>query len=357
VVLVPQGVILRTKEGLLMKKWLIVFMVPLFGLGIAITGSHSKEPQGKTPGSRHYVLRLGIEHGPDHPYTQVMKRYSKLVSQKTKGDVEIKLYPSAQLGSAPEMIEGLQIGSIDLVYTAPAYFRSQIPEMDVLVIPFLIESAEHYERLMAGKVGKFIAAGLEKNGFIVLAYYYGGMREFTNNRKPINTLGDMKGLKMRVPGLPVIIKCFEKFGVLPTPVPFSDLYTALQTGMVDAQENPVAQIYDSKFYEVQKYLSLSDHMLTPVGLIISKRSLEKLPAECQKALKKAAEEVVPWNRDNFRKVEKETLARLKEKGMQVNEIRDKEGFKKAVESLYVEIPKMIGNKDVGWILDEAKKCR
>ena len=343
-----------------MKKWLVVLLVSLFGLGIAITGSQSKEQEGKRkelPASRHYVLRLGIEHGPDHPYTQVMKRYSKLVSQKTNGDVEIKLYPSAQLGSAPEMIEGLQIGSIDLLLTAPAYYRSQIPEMDVLIIPFLIENAEHYERVMAGKVGEFITARLAKSGFINLAYYYGGMREFTNNRKPINTLDDMKGLKMRVPGLPVIIKCFEKFGILATPVPFSDLYTALQTGMVDAQENPVAQIYDSKFFEVQKYLSLSDHQVTPVGLVISQTSFEKLPAEYQKALRKAAEEAVPWNRDNFWKVEKETLAKLKAKGMQVNKIRDKESFKKAVEPLYVEIPKMIGKKDVGWILDEVKKCK
>ncbi len=343
-----------------MKKWLIVLFVSLFGLGIGINGSQSQGQEGKKKepsASRHYVLRLGIEHGPDHPYTQAMKKFSNLVSQKTKGNVEMKLYPSAQLGSAPEMIEGMQIGSIDMLLTAPAYYRSQIPEMDVLVIPFLIENAEHYEKIMAGKVGEFITTRLAESGFINLVYYYGGMREFTNNRKPINTLDDMKGLKMRVAGLPVIIKCFGKFGVLPTPVPFSDLYTALQTGMVDAQENPVAQIYDSKFYEVQKYLSLSDHMVTPVGLVISKSSFEKLPAEYQKALKKAAEEVVPWNRDNFKKVEKETLDKLKAKGMQVNKIKDKEGFKKAVEPLYVEIPRMIGNKDVGWIFDEVKKCK
>jgi tripartite ATP-independent transporter DctP family solute receptor len=348
------------KEGFLMKKWLVVLLASLFGLGIVITGAESKEQEGKKKepsASRPYVLRLGIEHGPDHPYTQVMKKFSKLVSQKTNGNVEIKIYPSAQLGSAPEMIEGMQIGSIDLVLTAPVYYRSQVPETDALIIPFLIENAEHYERVMAGKVGEFITKKLERSGLINLAYYYGGMREFTNNRKPINTLEDMKGLKMRVAGLPVIIKCFEKFGVLPTPIPFSDLYTALQTGMVDAEENPVAQIYDSKFYEVQKYLSLSDHQLTPVSLVISKNSFAKLPADYQRALKKAAEEVIPWNRDNFKKVEKETLAELKEKGMQVNKVKDKESFIKAVEPLYVEIPKMIGNKDIGWIFDEVKKCK
>jgi tripartite ATP-independent transporter DctP family solute receptor len=348
------------KEGFFMEKWLVGLLVSLFGLGIVITGSQSKEQEVKkkeSSASRHYVLRLGIEHGPDHPYTQAMKKFSSLVSKRTHGDIEIKIYPSAQLGSAPEMIEGLQIGSIDMVLTAPVYYRSQVPEADALIIPFLIESAEHYERVMAGQVGKFITKKLEKRGLINLAYYYGGMREFTNNRKPINTLEDMKGLKMRVAGLPVIIKCFEKFGVLPTPVPFSDLYTALQTGMVDAEENPVAQIYDSKFYEVQKYLSLSDHQLTPVSLVISRSSLEKLAADGQRVLKKAAEEVIPWNRENFKKVEKETLAKLKGKGMQVNKVKDKESFLKAVEPLYVEIPKMMGNRDIGWIFDEIKKCK
>lgn len=337
-----------------MKRRLAASWVALFALGMAVSGSQGREQEG---GAKHYVLRLGIEHGPDHPYSQAMKRFSALVGQKTAGNVEVKLYPSAQLGSATEMIEGMKIGSIDLVLTAPAYFRSHIPEMDVLLIPYLIENADHYEKVMAGKVGQFITGRLKERGFVNLAYYYGGMRHFTNNRKPINTLDDMKGLKMRVPGLPVIIRCFEKFGVLPTPVSFSDLYTALQTGMVDAQENPVAQIDDSKFYEVQKYLSLSDHQVTPVGLVIGKSSFEKLPADFQKALADAAREVAPWSRANFEKVEKDILDKLKAKGMQVNTIKDKAGFKKAVEPLYVEIPKMIGNKDVGWIFDEVRKAR
>ena len=272
------------------------------------------------------------------------------------GSVEIKLYPSAQLGSATEMIEGMKIGSIDMVLTAPAYFRSQLPEMDVLLIPFLIEDADHYEKIMAGKVGQFITTKLKERGYIILAYYYGGMREFTNSRKPINTVEDMKGLKMRVPGLPVLIKCYEKFGVLPTPVPFSDLYTALQTGMVDAQENPVAQIDDSKFYEVQKYLSLSNHQVTPVGLIIGKRSFEKLPPQVQKALADAAQEVAPWSRANIEASEKGTLEKLKAEGMLVNAIKDKASFRKAVEPLYVEVPQMIG-KNVDWIVEEVKKAR
>lgn len=328
-----------------MKNWLVISFAALIGLGAI--GSQAKD---------QYVLRLGIEHGPDHPYTQAMKRFSTLIAQKTGGDVEVKLYPSAQLGSATEMIEGMKIGSIDMVLTAPAYFRSQLPEMDVLLIPFLIEDADHYEKVMAGKVGQFITTRLNERGFVILAYYYGGMRQFTNNRKPINTVEDMKGLKMRVPGLPVLIKCYEKFGVLPTPVPFSDLYTALQTGMVDAQENPVAQIDDSKFYEVQKYLSLSDHQVTPVGLIIGKRSVEKLPAQYRQALADAAREVAPWSRANIEAAEKSTLDKLKAKGMRVNAIKDKAGFRKAVEPLYVEIPQMIGN-DVGWIVEEVRKAR
>ena len=326
----------------------------MFALGMALTGCQGRDDDA---GAKQQVLRLGIEHGPDHPYTQAMGRFSTLVGEKTAGKVDVKLYPSAQLGSATEMIEGLKIGSLDLVLTAPAYFRSYVPEMDVLLIPFLIENADHYEKVMAGKVGQFITNGLGERGFINLAYYYGGMRHFTNNRKPIHTLDDMKGLKMRVPGLPVIIKSFEKFGVLPTPVPFSDLYTALQTGMVDAQENPVAQIDDSKFYEVQKYLSLSDHQVTPVGLVIGKQSYEKLPAKFQKALAEAALEVAPWSRANFEKAEKEILEKLKAKGMQVNTIKDKASFKKAVEPLYVEIPEMIGKKDVDWIFDEVRKAR
>jgi tripartite ATP-independent transporter DctP family solute receptor len=330
-----------------MKKWLAISLVALIGLGTGATVAWAKD---------QYVLRLGIEHGPDHPYTQAMKRFATLVGEKTGGSVEIRLYPSAQLGSATEMIEGMKIGSIDMVLTAPAYFRSQLPEMDVLLIPFLIEDADHYEKVMAGQVGQFITTKLEERGYVILAYYYGGMREFTNNRNPINSVEDMKGLKMRVPGLPVLIKCYEKFGVLPTPVPFADLYTALQTGMVDAQENPVAQIDDSKFYEVQNYLSLSNHQVTPVGLIIGKRSFRKLPAQIQKVLADTAREIAPWSRTNIEASENSTLNKLKAKGMQVNAVKDKAGFRKAVEPLYVEIPQMIG-KDVDWIVEAVKNAR
>lgn len=329
-----------------MKRWLAACMA------MAVLGGC----EGGDDSAAEHVLRLGIEHGPDHPYSQTMTRFSDLVGERTGGKVDVLLYPSAQLGSATEMIEGLRIGSLDMVLTAPAYFRSHVPEMDVLLIPFLIADADHYENVMAGKVGQFITARLEERGFVNLAYYYGGMRHFTNNRNPINTPGDMTGLKMRVPGLPVIIKSFEKFGVLPTPVAFADLYTALQTGLVDAQENPVAQIDDSKFYEVQKFLSLSGHQVTPVGLVIGSRSFERLPADFQKVLAETALEVVPWSRANFEKVELETLEALKARGMQVNAVADKAGFKKAVEPLYVEIPEMIG-MDVDWILEEVNKAR
>lgn len=333
-----------------MKTRWLASSIGVLALGLALTGCGDREEAGE---AEPHVLRLGIEHGPDHPYTVAMQRLATLVDQKTAGKVEVKLYPSAQLGSATEMIEGLSIGSLDLVLTAPAYFRSHVPEMDVLLIPFLIEDADHYEKVMSGKVGRFITERLSERGYISLAYYYGGMRHFTNNRKPIHAVDDMKGLKMRVPRLPVIIKSFEKFGVLPTPVPFADLYTALQTGLVDAQENPVAQIDDSKFYEVQKYLSLSDHQVTPVGLIIGKKSFENLPLPFQDALASSAEEVVPWSRANFEKTEKELLDKLRAQGMQVNAIGDKSSFKQAVEPLYVEVPEMIG-KDVGWILDEVR---
>jgi len=329
-----------------MKKLFLILTVLI--LALSITGYGNAET---------YVLRLGIEHEPSHPYTKSMEKFVELVAEKTNGNVKIILYPSAQLGSAPEMIEGMQLGTIDLVLTVPTYYRSFVPETDILLIPFIFKDAEHYQRVMVGKVGDFLNKKLNEKGIVNLAYYYGGMRQFTNNRGPINSVSDVKNLKMRVAGLPVIIKSFGKFDVQTTPVNFSELYTALQTGLVDAQENPVAQIYSSKFYEVQKYLSISNHMLTTLNLAISKQSMDDLPENYQTALKEAAKEVVPWNLENFKKVEIDLLQKLKDVGMQVNEVADIESFIKAAEPLYTEIPELLGSQEADWIIKEITNNR
>ena len=335
-----------------MKKIVGIILVSALCL-FAVLGCGPKEQSGE----EKVVLRLGLEHEEHHPYGETMKRFADLVAEKTDGSVEIKIYASSQLGSANEMVEGLQLGTIDMVLTAVGFYKSFYPAIELGNIPFLLTSEEEYMEVLNGEVGEVFKQKLEENGLINLAFYWGGGRHFTNNSHPINTVEDLRGLKMRSIPTKISVLALEAFGAQPISMSFGDLYGALQTGAVDGQDNPLQQIYASGFYEVQKYLSLCNWISVALNLVISEQSFNKLTPAQQEAIRESAVEVIDWHSKNMAESEDELIGLLEEKGMIINEVEDIESFRAVVESLYDDYKSEINTPDFDWFIEECRKAK
>ena len=218
----------------------------------------------------------------------VCEKFAERVKEKLGDKVEIKVYPNAALGSEAEMVESLQMGSLD----AGTFGRHSAIDsrLDVLNLPFLFENDEHAKKVLRGEEGLKIRQSLNEimksKNIIVLGWYETGFREITSNKK-IESLDDMKGLLIRTPSTETLVKSFQTWGASPTAIDLSELYTALQSGVVDAQENPFQLIYTNKLYEVQKYLCITNHLMIPNQLVFSKKVWDSYPEDVKAALVEA----------------------------------------------------------------------
>jgi len=208
------------------------------------------------------------------------------------------------------------------------------PIIGVFDLPFIFTTREQTYAILDGPIGEKVAKKVENVNLVILAYWENGFRHITNNVRPIHTPDDLKGLKIRVPESPVSIDTFKALGALPTPISFGELFSALQLGVVDGQENPLAHLIESRFYEVQKHCSLTSHLYTAEPLLISKLVWDKLTSEQQKALKEAAIEAGAYERNLSAERDKQYLQEAKNKGVQFVEDPDIPAFKKAVQPVY-----------------------
>jgi tripartite ATP-independent transporter DctP family solute receptor len=256
-----------------------------------------------------------------------------LIEADSSGGVEVKVFPASQLGGERELIEGTKIGTIQMSMVSAAiagFYR----EAQVLDIPYLFSTAPIAWKVMDGWFGKEMAEDcLKKTGMRVLAWGETGFRNFTNSTRPIKSPADMKGLKLRVMESPVYVNMVKALGAAPTPITWAETYTALQQKVVDGQENPVAVIVFAKLYEVQKYMILDGHSYGIDFLLINDKFYQSLPADLQRIIVDAAQKAGAWNRDYAEKLEVELVGKLKEKGMQVNEV-DQEPFRKLMVSVW-----------------------
>ena len=234
------------------------------------------------------TMKLGHIAEPDNPYGQGADYFAKLVKERTNGEVEIQVFPSSQLGNQRDLVEGLVLGTVDMTLTGTAVMGNFVPEVAVFDLPFIFRDIPHAYKAL-DTVGMELCKLGEKKGMITLAIWENGVRHMTNNRNAIRKPEDMKGLKIRVMEQPVYIKMMEVLGASPTPMAMSELYTALQKGVVDGQENPLAHIASKRFDEVQKYISLTGHTYAPEVVLISTIAWKKLTPEQQDIVLKAAE--------------------------------------------------------------------
>lgn len=299
------------------------------------------------------TLKLGHVLPPEHSWHICATGFAEDVKKGTEGRVEIKVFPNSQLGSETAMIEGLQLGTIEMGLIGGASFQNIEPKMGVEGIPYAWADHQHAYRAFDGELGKRLAGLLDRKGVKILAWWENGFRHVTNNKRPINTPEDLKGLKLRVTPDKIRLDTFKALGALPVPMAFSELYSALQQGTVDGQENPFAIIYSNHFYEVQKYLSLTNHIWSSATLDIAKPVWEKISPQDQQVMLKAAS---VW-RDRQRKMVQESsedfLSKLKAKGMQVNTPQN-ELFKKAVASVWKQYEDVFG-KEFFDLIEKARK--
>ncbi|MBN8193828.1 DctP family TRAP transporter solute-binding subunit [Bacillus sp. NTK074B] len=320
-----------------MKKYLALLMVLIL---IIVSGcSNTAKGNGN---EAEYVLRLGHLQTETHPYHKGALKFKELVEKNSDGRIRIDIFPSSQLGNGRDQIEGAQIGSIHFHIGSVAPVTNFAPKFNVLNLPYLFESREHAFKVLDGDIGKEIASDLENRGLINLGYMENGWRHMTNNKKPIKTSADAANMKLRVQESPPYISFIKALGSTPVPIPFGELYTALEQHVVDGQENPLAQIYLNKFNEVQKYLSLTAHNYDAAVFIMSKTTFDTLPEDLQKVVTDSAKEAITYERQSALEDEKKLLEDLKKTDIQIEENPDRESFRKAVEPVYEEFEDSLG---------------
>jgi tripartite ATP-independent transporter DctP family solute receptor len=262
--------------------------------------------------------------------------FAKKVKERTGGRVEVEIYPAAQLGNDPKVLEGVRLGTIDAGMTGNPFFTSFAPELNVLDLPYLFRDYDHVFKVLDGPLGRELLGHLDKHGLKGLGFLEIGFRNLTNSRRPVKTPADVKGLKIRVVPNPAHVQAWKLLGGIPTPMPFPEVYLALKTGTVDGQENPVTIIYSNKLYEVQKYLSLTWHAYTAFDVVMNLRKFQALPPDVQQVMAEALQEAFVWQRKLDREVEGDYLQRMKAAGVVVEEQPDRDAFAQVVASEVTE---------------------
>ena len=265
------------------------------------------------------VFKLGINTASSHSENLAELKFAEILKEKSNGRLEVKVYDSAKLGDHLERLEGLRVGTIEMTTTSVGYMANYEKALSVFDLPYIFSDYDHMYRVFDGEGGKLIDSMLQRYGFKVLGYFYFGVRETANKIRPIYKPEDMNGIKIRVQESKASIQGLGAMGATPTPVPWSELYMALQQNVVDGMENSVALIYSSKVYELLDYLSLTHHLYYSQIILISKQIWDNLSSEDQKLIMEAQEEAVAWQRQYALDEEDKMIEVLKEKGMKVNE--------------------------------------
>jgi tripartite ATP-independent transporter DctP family solute receptor len=281
-------------------------------------------------------FRSADVHPADYPTVAAVQYMGKLVSDQTKGRLNVKVYPSGTLGTEKDTIEQLRIGALDMMRINTAPLNSVVPETIPTVLPFVFRSTEHMRKVLDGPIGDEILASMESQGLIGLAFYDSGSRSFYTAKKPIKTLADMKGMKIRVQQSDLFVAMIEALGANPTPMPYGEVYTALKTGIVDAAENNWPSYESSRHFEAAKYYDMSEHSMAPEVLAFSKKAWDTLSKEDQALLRKAAKESVPYMRKLWDEREVKSRKVVEAAGTQVVALANKQEFIDAMKPVYAK---------------------
>lgn len=314
-----------------MKKVLSLIMGVMFLTAVAM------------PGFAEVEIKIGHVLNSDHAWHTNLEGFAEDVKETTEGRVVVKLYSGAQLGNEKDMIEGLTLQTIDGGLIGGGSFQSIDPKFGIEALPYAWEDHQAAYEAMDGEIGDMLLGILDSNGIKGIAWWENGFRHITNSQQPIKVPADIEGMKIRVTPDKMRLDTFNTLGASPMPIDFGELYTALQQGVVDAQENPLAIIYSSAFYEVQDYLSLSGHIWGSALLCVNSSVWNSMSEEDQSIVEELAMEWGEKERQQIQQQEKDFLKMLEEKGMKINEV-DKAAFKEAVQPVWQKYESVFGNE-------------
>lgn len=269
------------------------------------------------------TLRFAFQSIKEHPIGMGAQRFADLVGQKSGGKISVKLFPNGTLGGDLQTVSALQGGVVDLTALSSGLLSGQVKEFVVFDLPFMFNNGREADAVVDGPIGKRLGERLADKGLVALGYWELGFRNLTNSRHPVARLDDFKGLKIRVVQSPIYIDLFNALGANAVPMPFPEVYSALEQKAIDGQENPLKSIELSKFYEVQPYLSITRHIYSPLSILVSKKTWDKLSADEQKIIQQSATESQDYQRKVARGEDEKSLSVLK-KSMKVVEVEPAE---------------------------------
>ncbi len=289
-------------------------------------------------------VKFGHVGEPGSLFDQSAQEFAKRANAKLGDKAKVVVYGSSQLGGDSEMMKKLKLGTIDLALPSTV-MSSLVPAFGLFEMPYLVKNRDHMAKIRDQVVVPTLEPIALKAGYRIIGVWENGFRQITNNKHPIVKPDDLQGIKLRTPKGTWRVKMFKAYGANPSPLAFSEVFVALQTGVMDGQENPLAQIYPARFYEVQKFLSMTGHVYTP-AFVTAGASWSRLPADVQKILADTAVEMQPVVYKIAADLDDSLLKKLKDAGMKVNEA-DKDAFIKASASIYDEFAKEVsGGKEL-----------
>lgn len=283
--------------------------------------------------AQNVTLRSTDIHPDGYPTIEAVKYMGQLLDQRTNGRIKINVFHSAQLGQEKDTIDQTRFGVIDMNRINMAPFNNLIPATNIPSLPFIFRSVDHMRKVMDGPIGDNLLKDFEKHDLIGLAFYDSGSRSFYNGKRPISSPADMKGMKIRVQQSDMFVALVSALGANATPMPFGEVYSALQTGVIDGAENNWPSYESTRHFEVSKFYSMTEHSLSPEVLVMSKRSFDKFNAADQALIKAAAKESVAKMRELWDAREKESEAKVKAGGAQINAV-GKQPFIDAMKPVY-----------------------
>ena len=332
----------------MMKRIVMLGLAGLMSLNFSgCKGSPEKTEKGEFKAQ----MKLASLTPASHTYNQGAAKFADLIKERSNGRILVTVYPEGQLGKGErELLEAVQQGTIDIYVGSTGPIGGFNPAIGILDIPFLFNDYEHADKVLDGPIGRQLLDDLEKAQFKALTFWENGFRNLTNSRRAVKVPANAKGLKIRTMENKVHMAAWSEVGANPVPMAWGEVYGALQQRIIDGQENPVAVIHSAKISEVQKHLSLTQHVYSPAVLIVSLKKWQSLPAPDQEMMLKTAREVAQYQRKLGRDMEEKQVAELSERGMTVERRIDKAAWRKAMQPVISQVAGQFGKEKVDAIL-------
>lgn len=313
------------------KRWMLMAGIGMVCMGITGCLSASVKPAESTAAALTgtsgadvqagaKVIRISFAGGDNHPVMMTLQEFEKQFEEATEGRYDVQLYANAVLGDDLKATEQVKAGELDAVVTSPSPVGTMVKEVMIFDLPYLFKDEAEADAILSGPFAAYLDGKMEEKGLINMAWYEDGFRHLTNSKKAVTTPEDVKGMKIRTMENPIHLNAWRTLGANPTPMAYTDVFTALQQHVIDGQENPFPTIYDGKFYEVQNYLTTTGHVYSPFVFIYSGKLIGELPEEDQKLFRETAKATESLNREINRREARKCRETMEEAGVEITEL-------------------------------------